>query len=105
MAVPLLLPARFSLGPSWAVPAAEALLLVAVVAIDWGRIDRRSAACRALSLALVTVLVIDAAGVTGQGHGKVAFMQPEAVLACAVGRGGGDGWLLLCCRGRPGAGG
>jgi hypothetical protein len=66
MAVPLLLPARFSLGPSWAVPAAEALLLVAIVAIDRGRIDRRSAAGRALSLALVTVLVIDAAGVTGR---------------------------------------
>ena len=46
MAVPLLLPARFSLGPSWAVPAAEALLLVAIVAIDRGRIDRRSAAGR-----------------------------------------------------------
>ena len=39
-----------------------------------------------------------------QGHGKVAFMQPEAALACAVGRGGGDGWPLLCCPGRPGAG-
>ena len=39
-----------------------------------------------------------------QGHGKVAFMQPEAALACAAGRGGGDGWPLLCCPGRPGAG-
>jgi hypothetical protein len=66
MAVPLLLPPRFSVGPSWSVPAAEALLLVAIVAIDRGRIDRRSAAGRALSLALVAVLVIDAAGVTGR---------------------------------------
>lgn len=51
--------------------------------------------------------VVDAvtAQLVGQGHGKVAFMQPEAVLACAVGRGGGDGWPLLCCPGRPGAGG
>ncbi len=63
MAVPLLLPARFSLGPSWAVPAVEALLLVAIIATDRGRIDRRSVAGRALSLALVTVLVADAAGV------------------------------------------
>ena len=38
-----------------------------------------------------------------QGHGKVAFMQPEAALACAAGRGDGDGWPLLCCPGRPGA--
>ena len=66
MAVPLLLPARFSLGPSWAVPAVEALLLVAIIAIDRGRIDRRSAAGRALSLGLVAVLVADAAGVTGR---------------------------------------
>ena len=66
MAVPLLLPPRFSLGQSWAVPAVEALLLAAIVAIDGGRIDRRSAAGRALSLGLVAVLVADAAGVTGR---------------------------------------
>jgi hypothetical protein len=66
MTVPLLLPPRFSLGPSWAVPAVEALLLVAIIAIDRGRIDRRSAAGRALSLGLVAVLVADAAGVTGR---------------------------------------
>jgi hypothetical protein len=66
MAVPLLLPARFSLGPPWAVPAVEALLLVAIVAGDRGRIDRRSTVGRALSLGLVGVLVADAAGVTGR---------------------------------------
>ena len=66
MAVPLLLPPRFSLGPSWTAPAVEALLLVAIIAIDRGRIDRRSAAGRALSLGLVAVLVADAAGVTGR---------------------------------------
>ena len=66
MAVPLLLPARFSLGPPWAVPVVEALLLAAIIAIDQGRIDRRSAAGRALSLVLVAVLVADAAGVTGR---------------------------------------
>ena len=37
--------------------------------------------------------------------GKVAFMQPEAALACAAGRGRGGGWRRRCCRGRPGAGG
>ncbi len=66
MAVPLLLPPRFSLGPSWTAPAVEALLLMAIIAIDRGRIDRRSAAGRALSLGLVAVLVADAAGVTGR---------------------------------------
>ena len=66
MAVPLLLPARFSLGPPWAIPAVEALLLVAIVAVDRGRIDRRSTVGRALSLVLVAVLVADAGGVTGR---------------------------------------
>jgi uncharacterized membrane protein len=66
MTVPLLLPARFSLGPSWAVPVVEVLLLVAIIAVDRGRIDRQSAAARTLSLVLVAVLVADAAGVTGR---------------------------------------
>jgi hypothetical protein len=66
IAVPLLLPPRFSLDPSWAVPAVEALLLAAIVAIDRGRIDRRSTAGRVLSLGLVAVLVANAAGVTSR---------------------------------------
>ncbi len=66
IAVPLLLPRRFSLGPAWAIPAVEALLLVAIVAVDRGRIDRRSTAGRALALVLVAVLVADAAWVTGR---------------------------------------
>jgi hypothetical protein len=78
MAVPLALPARFSLGPSWAVPAVEVLLLAAIVAIDWGRIDRRSAAGRALSLALVAVLAADAAGVTGRLITDLVEGGPEA---------------------------
>src|SRR5215467_11250844 len=64
IAVPLLLPARFSIGPNWIVPAVVALLLVAIVVADRARDDRRPAAVRALSLALMTVLVAEAAGVT-----------------------------------------
>ena len=66
MAVPLLLPPRFSLGPRWVVPVIEALLLVLIIAGDRGRIDRRSTIGRALSLGLVAVLVAEAAGVTGR---------------------------------------
>jgi hypothetical protein len=66
MAVPLLLPPRFSLGPRWSVPAIEALLLVLIIAGDRGRIDRRSTIGRALSLGLVAVLVAEAAGVTAR---------------------------------------
>lgn len=64
MALPLLLPPRFSLGPMWIVPALEALLLVALIVADPGRIDRRSTLVRASSLALVVILVAGAAFVT-----------------------------------------
>src|SRR5215475_4183227 len=66
IAVPLLLPARFSLGPNWIVPAVVALLLAAIVVADRARDDRRPAAVRVLSLALVVVLVAEAAGVTAR---------------------------------------
>jgi hypothetical protein len=66
MAVPLLLRPRFSLGPPWAVPALEAVLLVAIIVIDRGRIDRRSALGRVLSLVLSLVLIADAVGVSGR---------------------------------------
>jgi hypothetical protein len=66
MAVPLLLPPRFSLGPPWAVPALEAVLLLAIIVIDRGRIDRRSAVGRVLSLVLASVLIVDAVGVSGR---------------------------------------
>ena len=64
MALPLLLPQRFSYVPRWVVPLIEALLLVTLILADPGRIDRRSRVVRAISLGLVTVLVAGAAGVT-----------------------------------------
>jgi uncharacterized membrane protein len=66
IAVPLLLPARFSVGPKWIVPAVEALLLVAVVVADRAGSGRRPAVVRGLSVALVVVLVAEAAGVTAR---------------------------------------
>ena len=62
--VPLLLPSRFSLGPDWIVPAVITLLLMAIVVADRAGSDRRPAVIRALSVALVVVLVAEAAGVT-----------------------------------------
>jgi uncharacterized membrane protein len=66
MAIPLLLPSRFSLGPRWVIPVTDAVLLVAIVVADRARSGRLSAAVRALSLALVVVLVAEAAGVTAR---------------------------------------
>jgi len=93
MAVPLLLPARFSLGQPWTVPAAEALLLVAIIAIDRGRIDRRLAAGRALSLGLVAVLVADAAGVTGRLIADLVQGGPETNSAADLLKTGFLVWL------------
>jgi hypothetical protein len=65
IAVPLLLPSRFSLGPDWIVPAVVALLLVAIFVANRAR-RGWAAAVRPLSLALVVVLVAEAAGVTAR---------------------------------------
>jgi uncharacterized membrane protein len=62
--VPLLLPARFSLGPKWLGPSVLVLILVAVSAADPGRIDRRSAGVRALWIGLAAILVMGAATTT-----------------------------------------
>ena len=65
IALPLLLPARFSVGPSWIVPAVMTLLLAAIAVADRAR-DDRLAMVRALSLALMVVLIAEAAGVTAR---------------------------------------
>jgi uncharacterized membrane protein len=57
MALPFLLPERFSLVSRWVSPALEAALLVTLIVADPGRIDRRSGWVRALSVLLVIVLV------------------------------------------------
>jgi len=75
--VPLLLPSRFSVGPDWIVPGIVALLLVAIVAADRARNDRRSAVVRALSLALVVLLVAEAAGVTARLVADLVEGGPE----------------------------
>ncbi|MGO9751876.1 MAG: hypothetical protein ACLP8S_05970 [Solirubrobacteraceae bacterium] len=64
IALELLLPRRFSLGPNWTVPTLELLLIVAAVIADRGRVESRSTVGRALSLALAIVLVAEAAGIT-----------------------------------------
>jgi uncharacterized membrane protein len=53
----VLLPDDVRLGPGWVLPSIEAVLLVAVVTADPRSVTRRSRELRALSIALVTVLV------------------------------------------------
>ena len=55
----ILLPDELRPGPSWLLPLIEGVLLVALVLGDPGAISVRSRALRALSIALVAVLVLD----------------------------------------------
>jgi len=60
MVLTILLPDAVRLGPQWLLPLIEGVLLVAVIAGDQGKINRRSRWLRALSIVLVSVLVLGA---------------------------------------------
>jgi hypothetical protein len=60
MVLTILLPDEVRLGPQWLLPLVEGVLLVAAIAGDPGRINRRSRELRVLSIVLVSVLVLDA---------------------------------------------
>jgi uncharacterized membrane protein len=64
MVLTYLLPEDLRLGPRWVLPLLEAVLLVAVIVGDPGAITRRSALLRAISIALVAVLVFNALSAT-----------------------------------------
>ncbi|MFZ2530179.1 MAG: hypothetical protein WAX14_21420 [Rhodococcus sp. (in: high G+C Gram-positive bacteria)] len=61
MAVPFLLPSRYSPGTDWLLPAIEGCVLVALIVVDPGRIDRPGRRVRALSVALVVAIATGAA--------------------------------------------
>ncbi len=61
----LLLPDEVRQGPRWVLPTIEGALLLALIAGDPGRIDRRSGLLRVLSILLVAVLVLAALWATG----------------------------------------
>ena len=56
----ILTPDDLRLGPNWLLPVIVGALLVALIAGDPGKIDRRSAPLRALSVGLISVLVLNA---------------------------------------------
>jgi hypothetical protein len=66
MALVLLLPDGERVGPAWLVPAIAGALLVALIVVDPGEIDRRSRWVRGLSIGLVSVLVLNSLWATGQ---------------------------------------
>src|SRR3974377_472269 len=66
MALPFLLPPKYALGPRRLIRVIEALFLVALLVADPGRLDRRSTVVRGLSLGLVAILALGAAGATAR---------------------------------------
>jgi hypothetical protein len=95
IALPLLLPPRFSLGPKWLVPTVEALLLLALAIADPGLIDRRSTVVRTISLVLVAVLAVGAIGVTVRLVTDLIEGGPETNSASALLGAGFLVWLYI----------
>ncbi|GAA3380833.1 DUF1345 domain-containing protein [Streptomyces sannanensis] len=88
----LLLPDDLRLGPRWALPLVEGLLLVALIAGDPVRISRRSAAMRAVSIALVSVLACGAIWSTVQLIDDLIHGGTETNSADALLQAGGSVW-------------
>jgi uncharacterized membrane protein len=61
LALPLLMPGEFSLGPRWLLSGLGGVLLVAMAVADPGRLDQRSRHARRFAVALIVVLVAGAA--------------------------------------------
>ncbi|MGW6688083.1 hypothetical protein [Streptomyces sp. NPDC054961] len=88
----LLLPDDLRLGPRWALPLAEGLLLVALIAGDPGRISRRSTVLRAVSVALVVVLAVSATWSTVRLIDDLIHGGTETNSANALLLAGGSVW-------------
>ncbi|GHE64030.1 hypothetical protein GCM10017778_55870 [Streptomyces vinaceus] len=88
----LLLPDDLRLGPRWALPLAEGLLLVVLISGDPGRISRRSTVLRSVAIALVVVLVGSAMWSTLQLIDDLIHGGHETNSADALLLAGGSVW-------------
>jgi hypothetical protein len=92
----LLLPHDLVTRPRWGVPLVEALLLVAVIIGDPGKIDRRSKSVRTLSVTLIALLVATALWCTAQLIVELVQGGPATNSAGALLAAGGIVWLSNC---------
>jgi hypothetical protein len=93
MAVLVALPARFSLGPRWVVPAVEALLLAATFTADRVRGGHRQEVVRGLSCVLVFILAACAVFVTARLITDLVEGGPETNSAGALLGVGSGVWI------------
>ncbi|QDY75554.1 DUF1345 domain-containing protein [Streptomyces qinzhouensis] len=92
-ALTLLLPDALRLGPRWALPVAEGLLLVALISGDPGRISRRSTILRSMAIALVVVLAGSSIWSTIQLIDDLIHGGNETSSANALLLAGGSVWI------------
>jgi hypothetical protein len=89
----ILLPAEVRLGPRWLLPLFEGILLVALIVGDPVTISRRSRLLRAISIALVVVLVFGTLWATGQLIDDLIHGGPETNSASDLLEAGSLVWV------------
>lgn len=81
MAIPFLLPARYSAGTEWLLPAVEGTVLLTLIVVDPGRIDRPGRWVRALSIGLVVAIAAGAAWGAGRLVWDLLHGNPQTEAA------------------------
>ncbi len=89
----MLLPDDLRMAPRWVLPVVEGLLLLALVAGDPGRINRRSAFLRAVAITLVAVLALSAVWSTVHLVDDLIHGGPETGSASSLLQTGGTVWV------------
>jgi hypothetical protein len=92
MVLTVLLPEDLRLVPTWLVVAIEAVLLLALILRDPGRIDRLTTRLRIVAIALVGVLVVSALDATYFLIGDLIHGGDETNSASALLQAGGVVW-------------
>lgn len=93
MVLTLLLPDDLRLGPQWLLPAIEGFLLLALIIADPGKITRRSAPLRNLSIGLVAVLAAGAASSTVRLTDEIIHGGPDTGSATDLFQAGSVVWI------------
>ena len=93
MLLTVLLPDDVRLGPQWALPLIEGVLLIVVIAADPRSVTRRSRELRAVSIALVSVLVVGSLWSTALLIDDLVHGGPETNSASDLLTAGSIVWL------------
>ncbi|MFE0750904.1 hypothetical protein [Gordonia sp. NPDC058843] len=81
MTIPFLLPARYAAGDAWLLPTVEGIVLLTLIVVDPGRIDRPGRWVRALSIGLVVAIAAGAAWAAGRLVWDLLHGNPQTEAA------------------------